>query len=404
MKTIELPPSSTTSTPNGKVDRGALPAPARQRTGSDEGFVAPRDALERQLANLWEKIFGHDRIGVRDNFFELGGHSLLAVRLFAQVEKLTGKRLPLVTLFQAPTIEQLAGVLKHEGWEPPWSCLVPIKADGSRPPFYCVHGVGGNILEYLDLAKYMDPDQPFYGIQAIGLDGNIPRENLTVEYMAEHYIGQMRALQPTGPYHLGGSSFGGLVAYEMAQQLTAAGETVGLLALFDTIGPAYPRYLPSTTLWQRRLDRVRHRVGLHWENFLTSRGQERLVYVRVKAGKWGYGLVTGSWRYLKRGWKNLRLALDHFFLPSAIRQVRKAGHWAAEDYQPQPYPGRATLFRAMTQPRGIVEDRTMGWGALVRGGLDIYDTPGHHGAIVRDPRARVLAQQLQEALEKVRKQ
>ena len=223
-------------TPNGKVDRKALPMPQQSRDGCGKSFLAPRDPLEQQLAKLWEKIFSVEPIGIRDNFFELGGHSLLAVRLFAQVEKRTGKSLPLATLFQAPTIEQLAAILRQEGWESPWASLVPIKPGGSRPPIYCVHGVGGNILEYLDLAKHMEEDQPFYGCRRL-TGWQTAHSNLTVGQMAAHYIEEVRAFQPHGPYYLGGSSFGGLVAYEMAQQLRAAGEAIGMLALFDTNGP-----------------------------------------------------------------------------------------------------------------------------------------------------------------------
>ena len=387
-------------TPNGKVDRKALPAPEHKRAVADETFVAPRDPLEEQLVRIWGKTFGHNHIGVRDNFFELGGHSLLAVRLFAQVARFTGKELPLVTLFQAPTIEQLAGVLRQQGWESPWSCLVPIKESGSRPPFYCVHGVGGNILEYLDLAKYMDADQPFYGIQAGGLDGKRPRLNLTVEGMAAQYLKEIRAFQPQGPYYIGGSSFGGTVAYEIAQQLRAAGAEVGLLAFFDTNGPDYPQYLPGTTAWQRKLLGLRNRVALHWDNLRAAEGRHRLEYVWVKAQKWARGLVWLAARNIRHRWKRLRERTEQLWLPATIRQVQQAGRWAALDYVPKPYAGQVALFRATEQPRGIIPDPTLGWGKLVLGGFEIYDTPGHHGAVVREPRARVTAQQLRDALSK----
>jgi thioesterase domain-containing protein len=258
--------------------------------------------------------------------------------------------------------------------------------------------VGGNILEYLDLAKYMDEDQPFYGIQAIGLDGKRERQNLTVEEMAAHYLKEVRAFQPQGPYYIGGSSFGGLVAYEMAQQLHAAGEEVGLLAFFDTNGPAYPQYLPTATVWQKTLDRVRHRVNLHWENLRESHGRERVRYLRIKARRLGYSVVVGGQRRVRRRWRKWWARLEELFWPSAIRNVKRAGHWAARDYRAKPYPGKVTIFRATQQPRYIVEDRTLGWSGLVQGAITVYDTPGHHGAIVRDPRARVLAHQLQEAI------
>ncbi len=385
-------------TPNGKVNRKALPAPDQTRPELAEQFQAPRDELEQQLAKLWEDIFSIERVGVRDNFFELGGHSLLAVRLFAQVKKLTGKDLPLVTLFEAPTIEQLAAILRQQGWESPWASLVPIKPGGSKPPFYCVHGVGGNILEYLDLAKYVDGDQPFYGLQAIGLDGKRPIENLNVEQMAARYIEEVRAFQPRGPYYLGGSSFGGLVAYEMAQQLRAAGEEIGLLAFFDTNGPGYPQLLPTTTALQRKIEWWQDRVALHWGNLRASSGREKLTYVREKAQRWKKQM---RWRR-QHLWDQARERVARIFWPEAIRQARAVGYRAGTTYAPRPYEGSATLFRATEQPRGIVEDRALGWGALVKGGLEIYDTPGHHGAIVREPRARELAAQLKDALQKAK--
>jgi thioesterase domain-containing protein/acyl carrier protein len=383
-------------TPNGKVNRMALPAPEANRSELAGAYVAPQDLLEQQLAQIWEKVFGREPIGGRDNFFELGGHSLMAVRMFAQIKKLTGKDLPLVTLFQAPTIEKLAEILRQQGWESPWASLVPIKPGGSKPPFYCVHGVGGNILEYLDLAKYFEEDQPFYGLQAIGLDGKRPIENLSVEQMATRYLEEVRAFQPRGPYYLGGSSFGGLVAYEMAQQLRAAGGEVGLLAFFDTNGPGYPKLLPTTTAWKRKLDWWRDRFALHWGNLRASSGGEKVAYAREKARRFKKQM---RWKR-QHLWDQIRERVGSIFWPEAIKQVRVIGYRAGTTYAPKPYAGRATLFRATEQPRGIYEDRTLGWLALVQGGLDIYDTPGHHGAIVREPRSRRLAEQLKDALEK----
>jgi amino acid adenylation domain-containing protein len=162
-------------TPNGKVDRRALPQPEGTGAERENGFLAPRDAIELQLANAWENTLGVKPIGIKDNFFELGGHSLLAVRLFAQIEKVFGKKLPLATLFQAPDVENFAKLLRQEGWLPSWSSLVPIQPNGSRPPFFCVHAHGGNVLNFKDLARHLGPDQPFYGLQAQGLDGSRPR-------------------------------------------------------------------------------------------------------------------------------------------------------------------------------------------------------------------------------------
>ncbi len=385
-----------------------LPAPERKAGAIRAAFalaqaprgrkvVRPRDDLEAQLTTIWERVLGVQPIGVTDNFFALGGHSLPAVRLFQEIKEFCGKHLPMVTLFQAPTIEQLAQILRQDNWTAPWSSLVAIKASGTRPPFYCVHGVGGNILEYIDLARYMDEDQPFYGLQAVGLDGKRPWLP-TVEEMAAHYITEIRAFQPVGPYHLGGSSYGGLVSYEIAQQLHAQGETVALLAFFDTWAPGHPKPLPTTSRLQQRLYYWRHRFGLHWSNLKVAQGRQRWDYVWTKAVKWEQGRIK-KFRRLKM---RLRKRVQWWLLPKEIRETREAGRRASYAYVPLPYPGRATLFRATEQPKGICLDPALGWSELVQGGLDIYDTPGHHGAIVRDPRARVLAEQLKECLHKVR--
>jgi amino acid adenylation domain-containing protein len=186
-------------TPNGKVDRRALPAPDQVRPDLRKTAGTPRDAVELQLTRIWERVLNVPHIGVRDNFFELGGHSLLAVRLLAHIEKIFGKELPVATLFQAPTVEQLATILRQKGRSTPWSFLVPLQPVGSKPPFFCASGSA-------ELARHLDVDQPYYGLQPHGLDGR--RAPSTVEDMAADFLKEIRAFQPKGPYFLGGFSLG----------------------------------------------------------------------------------------------------------------------------------------------------------------------------------------------------
>ncbi|OAD20369.1 thioesterase, partial [Candidatus Thiomargarita nelsonii] len=168
-----------------------------------------------------------------------GGHSLLAVRLFAQIEKIFGRNIPLTVLFQAPTIEQLTKIIRQKGWSAPWSSLVPIQADGSKPPFFCVPAAASTALSFEKLARHLGTDQPVYGLQPLGFEeGQVPHNR--VEDMAAYYLKEIRALQPEGPYYLGGMCFGAFVVFEMAQQLLAQGCTVALLALFDPGPPAPP--------------------------------------------------------------------------------------------------------------------------------------------------------------------
>jgi thioesterase domain-containing protein len=386
-------------TPNGKLDRHALPSGPHRTAAGGEEATAARDPLEMQLVHVWERMFGVSPIGVHDNFFGLGGHSLLAVRLFHEIEQLTGKRMPLATLFQAPTVARLAEVLRHDGWVAPWSSLVSIQPGGSKPPFFGVHGVGGNILEFIDLARYVGTDQPFYGIQAQGLDGSRPRHT-SVQEMATHYLKEIREFQPQGPYYIGGSSFGGLVALEMAQQLTAAGERVALLAMFDTNAPGYPRYLPTTTAWKRRLNWWRFRIDLHWSNFVAAGAGEKVQYIREKSSR----LAKAQRKKVKRLYRRMRRKIQNRLLPKQILNVQRSGVQALRTYLPSPYGGKITLFRATVQPFGIHHDRTNGWEPFARGELEIIDVPGHHGAIMREPRVKALAEELVHALERARKQ
>ena len=349
-------------------------------TEARHAAIPARDETEARLTRIWERVLRTSPVGIHDNFFDLGGDSLLAVRLLADLRAITERELPLVTLIEAPTIASLADILRN-GHEPEWNCLVPIKSSGDRPPFYCVHGVGGNILEFMDLARHIPADQPFYGIQALGLSGRTPKKKFTIEEMARHYIAEIREAQPHGPYYLGGSSFGGWVAYEMARQLTALEQPVGLVAMFDT---AVPGPQPSPGLmngWRQRIDTWKYRFALHWQNAMVLPPVERISYVRDKTRR-----------------ATQRISYGQAGLSETIRWVNEAGHWAANNYLPGEYSGNITLFRATQQPPWIVSDRTLGWKRLVKGQIQIYDTPGHHADLVRDPRARVLAEQLDDAL------
>jgi thioesterase domain-containing protein len=266
---------------------------------------------------------------------------------------------------------------------------VPIRPGGTRPPFYCVHGVGGNILEFEHLGRYLDPDQPLYGIQAQGLDGKAPRL-ASVEEMAAHYVEEIRELQPHGPYYLGGSSFGGLVAWEVSRQLVARGEEVGLLVMFDTHGPGFPKYLPTAKGLRKRWGDLLYRVELHAGNIRASRGR-RWEYVRTKAGRLRRQIAQKARR-------RFRTTFETLALPREIREVGESGAQANRAYEPRPFAGRVALLRATEQPYGIVPDPTNGWSAMAVGGLEVRDVPGHHGAIMREPRVRILAQELDACL------
>lgn len=223
-------------TANGKVDRHALPDPDKVRSELQQTFVAPRDTLELKLVHIWQDILGIQPIGINDNFFNLGGHSLVAVRLMAQVHEKFAQNMPLTTLFQAPTIEQMAIALREPMLSQPWSPLVKIQPNGSKRPFFCLPGTGGNVMYLYHLARHFGSEQPFYALQARGLDGvQIPHAR--IEDMASDYIAAIQTIQPQGPYLLGGHSFGSFVAFEMALQLQKQGQEIATLVIFDTPAP-----------------------------------------------------------------------------------------------------------------------------------------------------------------------
>jgi thioesterase domain-containing protein/acyl carrier protein len=379
-------------TRNGKVDRRCLPRPGGERPELDKPILAPRDELELQLSLIWERVLGIRSVGREDNFFELGGHSLLAVRLFSEIEKRTGRRLPLATLFEAPTVERLAAVIRQEGWTAPWSSLVAIQPGGTRLPFYCVHPAGGGLLAYRDLARHLGPERPVYGLQAVGLDGARPPLS-TVEAMASHYLGEIRGFQPQGPYFLGGYSDGGILAFEIARQLEAAGEPVGCVALLDTWGPGYGELLPASDLARVRARRLLDWFARHSDNLVRAGDlRRRLAYVRDKLS-----------RRLRKTRKVARRPL-----PRPLQEVRRSVQSAVEKYDPRPWFGSVWLFRAREQPAVFRKDRTLGWNRVVLGGVVVDEVPGNHGSAIREPAvhelAQKLARRLREAEEEAEKQ
>ncbi len=378
-------------TPNGKIDRKALPTPDSSSQEAPKTFVAPRDQLELQLTKIWENVLGIQPIGVRDNFFELGGHSLLAATLWTEIEKVVGKNLPLATLFQAPTVEQLAKILRQEGWSPSCSSLMVIQPEGSKPPLFCIHVLGRGLQFYRPLARYLAPEQPLYGLstQIAAMDEKQAPPN-RVEDLAAFYIKEMRTLQPNGPYFLAGVSFGGEVAFEMAQQLVAQGQKVAFLALLDSIRNSAIKNLPTND-----------RLSAHLSKLL----QRGPAYVLEKVNEKIKGPI-----------ENLDLCLQGIYckfyqsigrpLPEELQDFtyRQLNTQASIAYIPQVYPGRVTLFKASEQAgTGSVSsyiEPELGWSGLAAGGLEIHDVLGDHLGMLKEPNVRVLSEKLKACLDK----
>jgi amino acid adenylation domain-containing protein len=401
-------PSTITTLPelplsaNGKVDKAALAAVKpntgeRQVIASSESSALPSDQLEHKLLKIWERVLGVGTIDIDDDFFEMGGHSLLAVRLFAQIEKSFGRNLPLATLFQAPTVRQLANLMREAGWSALWSSLVPLQHGGNRRPFFCIHAAGGNVLEYHDLARLLGSDQPFYGLQAQGLDGNKPTHTTIVE-MAAHYLKEIRDVQPEGPYLLGGRSSGGTIAFEMACQLMAAGEDVALLALLDAYPAGYFKLLPGSGSFSQRVQRVFRKAQTHRQNLQQLSGLQKLEYV---SGKLRFAPAKARHKLYRRAYKFYRRIGRP--LPPVLRNIEELNFAAVKDYVPQVYPGRATIFLA-SDDLTAAYDVEEGWQGLAAGGLEKIRVPGNHLDIIKEPHVGVLAKELRACLDRVQNQ
>ena len=386
-------------TPNGKVDRRALPEPGGSRPRLEQGCATPRDAVEIQLREIWEKVLDVRPIGIEDGFFELGGHSLLALRLLAQIEKAFGRRLPLTSIFKAPTIEQMAAVIREGSGSDAVSqrnLLVEIQSEGSRLPLFLVHGAGGGMFwGYVNLSRRLGSEQPVYGLRPRGLDG--PNEVETIEEMAASYVAEIRERQPQGPYHLGGYCFGGNVAFEMARQLLEQGEEVALLALMNCAPPnsSYNR-IHYSPLWAWRFAR---NLFFCANSFLRLPRAQRTAFFRWKFRLWmgqarrGFGRDEGA-----SPRADMEALVDLATFSPEERELWEAHLRALMKYHPRSFPGHVHLFRSSGHPMVCSFAADYGWSEFALGGVTVVKVPGAHEGILDEPCVAVLAQALNRHL------
>lgn len=348
------------------------------------------DDITRQLTQLWQGILRIDSISPDQNYFDLGGDSTLAVQMFFQIEQEFKVNLPLSTLFDAPTIRELAQVLQREVPTSGWSSLVAIQPNGVRPPFFCIHPHGGNVLIYRDLSRYMGSDQPFYGMQCRGLDGAEPP--LTrIEDMAALYVKEIRKVQRHGPYFLGGYCLGGAVAFEMAQQLRSEGEQVALLALFDTMN-WFGVSLPS--IWLQSYH-VCQRLAFHVANLVSLESEDKAAFFREKA-------KTARSRI--RVWRSVlgdKLTGNTSAAKSESRilgQIWQANLQAYLNYQPKVYDGVVTDIRPAKQYRGW-DGPALKWKGLAQGGEKIIVLPVNAPGMLVEPFVKHLATALRKSMD-----
>lgn len=349
-------------TANGKVDTHALAALQAQPARPVHRSTPPRDPLELQLAHIWERVLGVTAIGVHDDFFDLGGYSLLAVTLLEQVERATGRRLPLTVMFETPTVAALAQALRDRDWRPNWSALTPIQAGGGRTPLFLVPPAASSPLRFRPLASLLGPDQPVYAFHPVGLDDD-RAPHATVEAMAAAYLQELRRFLPNGPYLLGGMCFGALVALEMACQLQEAGAPVlGLLVLDASppnqgpgwqvaSAPKTPRYLAG---------RLHH-----------YRTEGRLASVLLRNFK----------AALRWPWQQFRARFDAH---ERRHQRTLTAHRAAQRiYRARPLAGRIVLL--LSQEFSRAPHLIARWSALGAAGVEAHTVKGaHHRALLMD--------------------
>ncbi len=373
-------------TPSGKIDRRSLPAPDPSRVDSPGHLVAPRDHLELQLVKIWEKLLGKEGVGIRDDFFELGGHSLLAARLFVEIERSLGKYLPVATLFQAPTVEQLAQVMREEVRLPSWASLVELQRKGSKAPFFWVHGDASSLL----LGRHLNPDQPLYGFDHQAADGN-PAQHVTVEDIAGRYLKELRTVQAEGPYVLGGYSFGAVVAFEMAQQLQDAGQRVALLLML------YPS-VPDAGFWappQRR--RSWPHPGAIADEVRRNLRELAQLGSRRKLRRIAQGVGARIRARIQPHAITMCLGLG-LRLPPSLRSRYILGIYfrALRRYVPRSYRGAALVF---VETAFSVQEQY--WLNLLTGNVEIHRLAAGHGEITTPPHLEAWAEPLRDRLQRI---
>jgi thioesterase domain-containing protein/acyl carrier protein len=388
-------------TNNGKVDRKALPDPLNvlpPRAANDEpaashAYNAPRNKTEETLASIFAGLLNVERVGINDDFFDLGGHSLMAIRAVNKIRGAFGVELPLTALLQAPTVAELAELVKTDVWVPSWKLLVPLRAEGSRPPLILFHAHGGNVLEYQQLANRLDPDQPVYAFQARGLDGHIIR-GASLQEMAAAYIEELKTFQPRGPYYLGGFCLGGLLALEAAQQLTAAGHRVALLVIIQSIDPAAMRFRPDVNAVQRWWYKLVKRADLERARWQT--GHSRIADRLHHAWDAFAGKAVIKWDELG----NIERDPSEMSMRYILTALGEEHQKAMMRYEARPYSGDVLLFRASKQLKGQVADEMLGWNGILRGNVEVREVQGHQQQLLVEPAVSQIAMALAERLKK----
>ncbi|WP_316780210.1 amino acid adenylation domain-containing protein [Pedobacter antarcticus] len=373
-------------TPNHKIDRKALPKPQRiQAIPATQQLSREMTKSETIIATIWSEVLGLTDPSPDDDFFELGGHSLLAVKVMTEIERITGRRLPLATLFESSTIAGLAKKVKDDTAEK-WNVLVPIKTSGSKDPLYLVHGGGLNVLLFKSFIQHLDEEQPVYGIQGLGLNTSSTLK-YSVEEIAKVYIEEIIASNPDGPYNLAGYSMGGLLAFEMARQLTALGKTINFLGILDTYAGEQQPKSKGLPYFIKKIKRQHHKLFFFVKSFFENpigaiKYQMKVTEIRIKNT---FNLESDE-------------ELKHFSPDQ--RKAYESYEIALSNHTITPADLKVSLFRVNKRLYYLDDLKFLGWNELAQKGVDIYAVPGDHKTFLYPPNDNEFARIIQSVLDK----
>jgi amino acid adenylation domain-containing protein len=370
-------------TPNKKIDRKSFPKPAQRIADTGKSPAAPTDEYEKIVSEIWSALLGIEQIGLYDDFFELGGHSLLAVRVMTAIEKETGKRLPLATLFEHSTIHALAQKI-HSEEEETWQALVPIKTTGSKAPLFVVHGAGLNVLLFQYTSQHLDKEQPIYGLQALGLN-HASHPQYTFEQIAEIYISEILKINPDGPYCLAGYSLGGFFAFEIARQLQAMGKKVKFIGILDTYA-GDPAPADSKKRLIQKVIRQFRKIPFYISSFITN-PKDALEYQKF------------IWRARVNGFTSDPQDYEEEGFTEADKEIYKKYDWAHNNYQLKPSNLSISVFNSKKKVYFLDDLKYLGWKNYANNGIKVYTVPGDHRTFLRPPNDKEFASILQNVLD-----
>jgi len=372
--------------PNGKINKQALPMPNSQ--GSKRLLVPPSNIIEQEVQNIWQTALNNNQIDITDNFFDLGGNSLIAIQVMIQIEKKLGYHLPLATLFEAPTIQQLCTLVSKTKEATIWKSLVAIKPQGDNPPLYIVHGTGLTVMVFNTLANNLANNQPVYGLQARGLNGtDEPYTNM--QEIASYYVNEILFHNPNGPYMLAGYSFGGIVAFEICKQIKALGKEVKMLAMFDTYADNSDNFLSKEQRLFKKIKRQFPKALFFVKSFLnnpstTLQYQQLVIKNKLKDILVAKGLLQ----------KAVTDEEKHLYAD----KINAAHEKAYNAYRLTPYEGSIDLFKVNKRVYYLDDPITLGWKKIAGKGVNVHVVEGDHKTFMYSPYAEELAKKLQACI------